>query len=536
MANGINNQFSNISNSRIPHIRLSDDRNLKTRYEKLNKLGQGSFGIVYRVRNQDSKIFYAMKIITKKPGNQSKAFSLDNEVKLLTEVDHPNLIQLYEVLESPQNVYLILELCEGGELGGYIKTNGPLPEETIKQIMRKSINALHYLHTKHVAHRDLKLENILLKKTPTSITDIFDIRITDFGLSSKKCITSTESLFHDHCGTPLYMAPEILENKNYSALCDVWAMGIIMYYLICAHHPYKADEERRLLEIIRVTKLQFDSDKFRNLSSQGRDFLKEMLFYDPARRRTMGELLEHPWLTGRPDKELTKDIITQMKEFNVKDDQPQKKPETSLAGLINATANHQDPSTTVDDQSEVSSTMNTNDIQYPLNETKNNTNVLEKRPLIDRSKTSLKIHRSIFDTRSRRSINAVHDTNSIPSNTPMKSRPNDMISNLINSDQNYQINNRASIINVTKSRASNVRLGRSQSQIDRPSTSRLSLQPQRTTLNDSIHTKLPSSSTMTAIMMINKQQFNGSPPLISNQQRHSMQKIPLYNKRYSNQT
>ncbi|CAF3962043.1 unnamed protein product [Adineta steineri] len=261
-----------------------------------------------------------------------------------------------------------------------------------------------------------------------------------------------------------------------------------------------------------------------------------MLFYDPARRRTIGELLEHPWLTGRPDKELTKDIITQMKEFNAEVDQPQKKPETNLAGLINATANHQDPSTTVDNQSEVSSTMNTDDIQYPSNETKNNTNVLEKRPLIDRSKTSVKIHRSIFDTRSRRSINAVHDTNSIPSNTPIKSRQNDMISDLINSNQNYQINNRTSIINVTKSRASNVRLGRSQSQIDRPSTSRLSLQPQRTILNDSIHTKLPSSSTMTAIMMINKQQFNGSPSLIPNQQRHSMQKIPLYNKRYSNQT
>ncbi|CAF4838782.1 unnamed protein product, partial [Rotaria sp. Silwood2] len=102
MANGMKKQFSTVSTRQISHIRLHDDGNIETRYELLNKLGEGSFGTVSRVKNKENDLFYAMKTITKKPGNKSKASILDNEVKLLTEVNHTNLIQLHEVLESSQ--------------------------------------------------------------------------------------------------------------------------------------------------------------------------------------------------------------------------------------------------------------------------------------------------------------------------------------------------------------------------------------------------------------------------------------------------
>ncbi|CAF0941365.1 unnamed protein product [Didymodactylos carnosus] len=308
-----------LSTRSIQHVRLYDDATLWNKYELMDKLGEGSFGTVFRVKNKESNLFYAMKTIVKKPGNKSKVTSLDNEVNLSKEVNHPNLIRLEEVLESSQNLYLIIELCEGGELGAFVRENGALSEETVKKIMSKLVNALNYLHKMDIVHRDLKLENILLKKPVATKTDEFDIKITDFGLSSKKSIIGTDTLFNEYCGTPLYMAPEILENKNYSALCDVWALGVI---IISGQYPYQANDEQRLLEFIKYYKPKFDGP-FHHLSAEGLEFLKGMLVYDTVHRKTMGELTVHPWLTGRPDTRPNKDIITLMREFQEENERTQ---------------------------------------------------------------------------------------------------------------------------------------------------------------------------------------------------------------------
>ncbi|UJR34944.1 hypothetical protein I4U23_027722 [Adineta vaga] len=377
-----------LSNRQITHSRLYDDATLDTRYEVLNKLGEGTFGTVFRVRNKETDLFYAMKTIQKKPGNKIKASVLENEVKLLKEVNHPNLIQLHEVLESSQNLYLIVELCEGGELGLHLKKIGPLPEETVKQIMSKLVNALYYLHKMDIVHRDLKLENILLKNIPMTKTDEFDIRVTDFGLSSKQSITNTDSLFNEYCGTPLYMAPEILDNKNYSALCDVWALGIIMFYLITGRHPYIANNEQRLLELIRTQKLRYDSDKFKNLSSEGLAFLQGMIVFDTVHRRTMGELTVHPWLTGRSDKGAAKDIITMMREFQA---------ETERTEIDSSTLKENDEETDVSTKSNVDQTK---------------LNLIEKKTVYEKNKFSSKPNRHPSDLikTPRRSIHTTHDS------------------------------------------------------------------------------------------------------------------------------
>ncbi|CAF1058594.1 unnamed protein product [Rotaria sp. Silwood1] len=558
MANGMKKPFSTVLTRQIPHIRLHDDGNIETRYEILNKLGEGSFGTVSRVKNKENDLFYALKTITKKPGNKSKASILDNEVKLLTEVNHANLIQLHEVLESSQKLYLVVELCEGGELGGCVKKIGPLPEETVKQIMSKLISALHYLHKMNIVHRDLKLENILLKNSPINKTDEFDIRVTDFGLSSKQSITSTDSLFYDYCGTPLYMAPEILENKNYSALCDVWAMGVIMYYLICGRHPYVSNDERRLLEIIRSQKLRFDSEKFRNISSEGLDFLQGMLVYDTVHRRTMGELIVHPWLTGRSDREPAKDIITMMREFQAENDQRQILVENNLTRLINATANHVNLSTS---SSSSSTTTTPNKQQESINndsnQSKTNINTSDLRTIVDKNK----LHNNTITHRlTSNSLKIFRGTTqNINGNllkTPMRSKQCDSITDLTDSSQSRLTFNSPSFVSSStissKLRANNVRLGRSQSHADIVLSSKYSSPPrqqqyQRTVLNGSnpigalpssnifnsssngntISTipKGPPSSTTTALMMINKHYSNNSssssfPTMSNHHQQH----------------
>ncbi|CAF1569831.1 unnamed protein product [Rotaria magnacalcarata] len=569
MSKGTHKQFSVLSTRQITHTRLYDDGILETKYEISNKLGEGSFGTVYRVRNKETDLFYAMKTIAKKPGNKIKAISLDNEVKLLEEINHPNLIQLHEVLESSQNLYLIVELCEGGELGLHVKKIGPLPEETIKQIMSKLVSALYYLHKMDIVHRDLKLENILLKNTPTSKTDEFDIRVTDFGLSSKKSITNTDSLFNEYCGTPLYMAPEILENKNYSALCDVWALGIIMYYLICGRHAYIANDERRLLEIIRSTKLRYDSERFKNLTSEGLDFLQGMIVYDTVHRRTMGELTVHPWLTGRSDKGPTKDIITMMKEFQAENERRRTNLENNPTMELNAASNDiilqsisNDESETVSHSTSSKQDYLDHQIKTTSNQTKSNT--LERRATVDRNKLNFKTNRLTTDVlkTSRRSNNVANESNITSPNSHLQMKHNDRTSSLTDSSQIRQTSNTPSVpsssTTLSKLGTRNIQFGRSQSHADLLSSPKLT--HQRTVSNNSLAMgAFPSSSTSTppssghitptlnktspssattALMMIHKNHSKNSSsslPTISNRHHHT-HNISLSDKRYSNHT
>lgn len=518
MSKGTNKTNPIVSTRQIIHTRLYDDANLETRYEILNKLGEGSFGTVFRVRNKETDLFYAMKTIAKKPGNKSKASSLDNEVKLLTEVNHPNLIQLHEVLESSQNLYLIVDLCEGGELGAHVKKMAPLPEETVKQIISKLVSALYYLHKMDIVHRDLKLENILLKNTPNSKTDDFDIRVTDFGLSSKKSITNTDSLFNDYCGTPLYMAPEILENKNYSALCDVWALGIIMYYLICGRHPYVANDERRLLELIRSQKLRFDSDKFKNLSPEGLDFLQGMLVYDTVHRRTMGELTVHPWLTGRCDKGPAKDIITMMREFQEENERRRITAENNSTSISN------------DDENPIDSQISTNQLSEPSTPNNQRKSLNSDKKLnLDKNKTYSKTNKIQLDSLK---------TPKRPNNPSNESELTDSTSPSVPS----------SSILLSRFRSTHVQFSRSHSQVDLL-TSSSKVSQQRTTSpstpttplnnqNRSNQNKTPPSSSTAALFMINKHQSKNSSssslPTISN--HHHANKLTLNDKQYSNHT
>ncbi|CAF1007365.1 unnamed protein product [Adineta ricciae] len=472
----------------ITHTRLHDDGILEIKYEILDKLGEGSFGTVFRVRNRENDLFYAMKTIGKKPGNKIKASVLENEVKLLKEVNHPNLIQLHEVLESSQNLYLIVELCEGGELGLHLKKIGPLPEEIVKQIMSKLVNALYYLHKMDIVHRDLKLENILLKNIPTSKTDEFDIRVTDFGLSSKQSITNTDSLFNEYCGTPLYMAPEILDNKNYSALCDVWALGIIMFYLITGRHPYVANNERRLLELIRTQKLRYDSEKFKNLSSEGLAFLQGMLVYDTVHRRTMGELTVHPWLTGRSDKGATKDIITMMREFQAENERKELNTENN-------------PSTCEENDEEIDRSTDVSPHQIKLNTS-------EKKPTYEKQKFQLKTNRYSSDLikTPRRST---HESDVLSSTNPKSSDSS------TDWNENHQ----------TRIRSNPIGFDRSQSHNDLISSPKLSRQrlPSNNSLglatSSSPSNSTPRSSAVNTLKMIKKPHSNNSTsslPTISN--------------------
>lgn len=191
-------------------------------------IGKGTFAkVILSKRKSDNKEF-AVKTFEKKNILSSKSahrtqFGLINEINIMRKLNHPNIINLYEIYEGDYHVYLVLELLKGGELFDHIIKKGHYTEKDASIIIRKLLWALEYIHEKGIMHRDIKPENLILKDE-----DGVDIKLADFGLSEKE---NKKDLLFKRCGTPGYVAPEVLEDKKYDHKCDIYSAGVILYIL-----------------------------------------------------------------------------------------------------------------------------------------------------------------------------------------------------------------------------------------------------------------------------------------------------------------
>ncbi|GFN75605.1 serine/threonine-protein kinase 33 [Plakobranchus ocellatus] len=300
----------------IAHTRM-DDESVQQEYKYGQILGEGSFGKVYRAQHVQTGEVVAIKEIVKEKAGSSGLKQLDKEVSIFKKVDHKNIIKLKEVLESPKKMYLIMEVCEGGDLAKLLQKRQHLSEADTKQVMFSLAEAIKYLHQVGILHRDLKLENLLLADDPGDDGPI-NIKVSDFGLSTQQNNNSYENMQEQYCGTPSYMAPEM--NSTYSYPVDVWAMGIIMYYLLT---KYPKDNE--LNETIAKDGPKFNEPQWKNISDQAKKLLEEMLTINPAYRLSSGELLNHEWFTGKKREygnvlELMKDFSREQKEAATNND------------------------------------------------------------------------------------------------------------------------------------------------------------------------------------------------------------------------
>ncbi|KAJ1630386.1 kinase-like domain-containing protein [Pavlovales sp. CCMP2436] len=213
------------------------------------KLGVGNFAKVVQASCNFAMPQHGLKVgaqvaikIVKKPPRVStdKVDMLHAEIDVLRTIEHPNLVRLYDVHETAAKLYLVMELCTGGELFDKIVTLGKYTEEDARYFTFKLLNAVLYLHDKHIVHRDLKPENILLSSPRPDA----ELKITDFGLSRITGNATTtdrkEQMLHTRCGTPGYAAPEVLGGRNYGPACDMWAVGTIVHILLCAYPPSTA--------------------------------------------------------------------------------------------------------------------------------------------------------------------------------------------------------------------------------------------------------------------------------------------------------
>lgn len=256
-------------------------------------LGEGSYAKVKEAYHIGTGKFYAVKIINKQL-MEGREHMVLNEINILKKVSqgHPNLLQLVDYFESINNLYLVTELCQGGELYRRVAEKGFYHESQGIRIIRAIVDAVSYLHAQGIVHRDLKSENILFK-TPEEDSDIM---IADFGLS--RCLESEKyPLLTTLCGTPGFMSPELLQGKAYGKPVDMWAIGVIVYFILSGYAPFDRDSTAEEIEAIMEADFAFTPTVFWDtVSENAKDFIRKLLEPDVDKRMTAEHVLKHPFL------------------------------------------------------------------------------------------------------------------------------------------------------------------------------------------------------------------------------------------------
>ncbi|XP_054633133.1 calcium/calmodulin-dependent protein kinase type 1D-like isoform X1 [Dunckerocampus dactyliophorus] len=257
-------------------------------FDFMEELGSGAFSEVYMVREKKTGRTFAMKCVKKK---QARDLNLENEIAVLRRIKHENVVVMEDFYESLTHFYLVMQLVSGGELFDRILDRGVYSEMDASRVIQQVLHAVSYLHQNGIVHRDLKPENILYY-SPDKDSKIM---ISDFGLSKMvdKGIMSTA------CGTPGYVAPEVLTQKPYSKAVDCWSIGVITYILLCGYPPFYEESETRLFSKITKAQYEFDSPFWDDISESAKDFIRNMMQKNPHMRYTTEQALRHPWIIGK---------------------------------------------------------------------------------------------------------------------------------------------------------------------------------------------------------------------------------------------
>ncbi|CAH1153600.1 unnamed protein product [Phaedon cochleariae] len=263
---------------------------LEDKYYLKELLGTGAFSVVRLAESKENPgILHAVKIIDKK-ALKGKEDSLENEIKVLRRLRHPNIVQLLETFEDKSKVYLIMELVTGGELFDRIVEKGSYTEKDAADLIRQVLEAVDYMHVQGVVHRDLKPENLLYY----SPDEDSKIMISDFGLSKME----DSGIMATACGTPGYVAPEVLAQKPYGKAVDVWSIGVISYILLCGYPPFYDENDANLFAQILKGEFEFDSPYWDEISDSAKDFIRHLMCVHVERRYTCRQALGHPWISG----------------------------------------------------------------------------------------------------------------------------------------------------------------------------------------------------------------------------------------------
>lgn len=260
-------------------------------------LGKGTFASVKRgVRKADGAEF-AIKVIKTQGQTPEELAVVHDEIVVMRKIDHPNCVKLFDVFEDKKRVYLVLELLQGGELFDSIVAKGNYSEADAAATTKAINDAIMYLHGQGIAHRDLKPENLLYERKGSQGVGTGLLKVTDFGLA-KIGTKGTPIRMHTACGTPGYVAPEVLKMEEYGLAVDVWSMGVILYILLCGFPPFYHEDTAQLYKLIKKGEYDFPEEYWGNISEEAKGLVRAMLTVDPKRRITCAEIAKSTWLNG----------------------------------------------------------------------------------------------------------------------------------------------------------------------------------------------------------------------------------------------
>uniref|UniRef100_A0A5B7A897 non-specific serine/threonine protein kinase n=1 Tax=Davidia involucrata TaxID=16924 RepID=A0A5B7A897_DAVIN len=258
---------------------------LMQRYELGRLLGQGTFAKVYYARNLKTGQSVAVKIIDKeKIMNFGLIDQIKREISVMRLVRHPNVVELYEVMASKTKIYFAIEYVKGGELFNKV-AKGKLKEDSARKYFQQLIAAVDFCHSRGVYHRDLKPENLLLDENG-------NMKVSDFGLSALFESRRKDGLLHTTCGTPAYVAPEVINKRGYDgAKADIWSCGVVLFVLLAAYLPF---QDQNLMEMYRkISRGEFRCPQW--FPPEVRKLLSRILDPNPCTRITVVKLMENSW-------------------------------------------------------------------------------------------------------------------------------------------------------------------------------------------------------------------------------------------------
>ncbi|CAD8125723.1 unnamed protein product [Paramecium sonneborni] len=292
-------------------VRVNSKKNINDSYLIKEMIGQGGFGKVYKVVHKQTGMIRALKMILKENMKKEDEERLLQETGILMDIDHPNIVKLYEIFSDTYSYYLVSEYCEGGELFEKIKLVSILTEKQIANFMKQILSAVSYCHQKGIVHRDLKPENILFDQKH----DQASIKIIDFGASAK--LQNFEKL-QKRIGTPFYVAPEVLD-ANYDEKCDIWSLGVILYILLSGYPPFMGLNEQEVLVKVKKGEYVFDPNDWGKVSNTGKDLIRRMLMYNPVIRISAAEAINHEWIKNNKAKgQINSLTLSKLQDFDSK--------------------------------------------------------------------------------------------------------------------------------------------------------------------------------------------------------------------------
>lgn len=269
---------------------------LMQKYEMGKLLGQGTFAKVYHARNTKTSESVAIKVIDKeKVMKVGLIDQIKREISVMKLVKHPNIVQLYEVMATKTKIYFVLEHVKGGELFNKVQ-RGRLKEDAARKYFQQLICAVDFCHSRGVYHRDLKPENLLLDENS-------NLKVSDFGLSALAEGKRQDGLLHTTCGTPAYVAPEVINRKGYDgAKADIWSCGVILFVLLAGYLPF---HDKNLMDMYKkIGKAEFKCPGW--FSTDVRRLLLRILDPNPSTRISMEKIMENPWFRKGLDAKLIK--------------------------------------------------------------------------------------------------------------------------------------------------------------------------------------------------------------------------------------